>query len=334
MNNFPVIGDPVIDPNDKHLENGIAKYDLLLADGSIVDPVLHPDYYATLPKSSSEINAGYCKFHYLPVASASGQIVYMIDANMIPQRSDDGGVTFSALPDAGLVYSVFEWGMCCSADGETLIVYDSNGCWRITDGGTTVAPLGKCPVNVDSQIACSDDASVVYVTNFVNGRCYVNTNGSGWFQLEATGLVEGGRTIACSDDGSTWWTAANFNGGYDYISEFVRTGQTTCSLVRRHEITSRVGSAPKALARVWGSTDLIFSTEDGDIYTTDVDFLNITIKGSTARNPAHLGNGDGSSFWFEAQNSGYLLTEASLRPIMDSGDPLSPYKIVADLTGV
>ena len=49
--NFPSIGEPVLDPNEKHQENGIAKYDLPFADGGSINeatqPVLFSKYEVT-----------------------------------------------------------------------------------------------------------------------------------------------------------------------------------------------------------------------------------------------------------------------------------------------
>lgn len=52
MINFPKIGDPVLDPSDKHYENGAATNDLLLADGAEVFYDSHPLYAETRPDMS------------------------------------------------------------------------------------------------------------------------------------------------------------------------------------------------------------------------------------------------------------------------------------------
>ena len=52
--NFPSIGEPVLDPNEKHPENGVDKYDLLLADGVARDSALYPqlgEVYGVTPYS-------------------------------------------------------------------------------------------------------------------------------------------------------------------------------------------------------------------------------------------------------------------------------------------
>ena len=48
MNNFPAIGDEVLDPSEKFKENGVDKYDLLLADGSAVNNTTHPLLHAKM----------------------------------------------------------------------------------------------------------------------------------------------------------------------------------------------------------------------------------------------------------------------------------------------
>ena len=52
LQNTPAIGDIVLDPSEKFTDlDGKAKFDLLLADGSVVDEDEHPDYYAVLEGS-------------------------------------------------------------------------------------------------------------------------------------------------------------------------------------------------------------------------------------------------------------------------------------------
>jgi len=52
--NFPSIGEPVLDPSEKYQENGIDKYDLLLADGQAVNPEAHPELFELLGLSEYE----------------------------------------------------------------------------------------------------------------------------------------------------------------------------------------------------------------------------------------------------------------------------------------
>jgi len=47
MNNFPSIGEPVLDPSEKFTENGVDKYDQVLT-GQTFDENVYPKLYAEL----------------------------------------------------------------------------------------------------------------------------------------------------------------------------------------------------------------------------------------------------------------------------------------------
>ena len=65
--NFPSIGEPVLDPSEKFPEDGVNKYDLLLADGGEVFEDEHPVYWGELPASAYDRrNIIFDVSHYSP----------------------------------------------------------------------------------------------------------------------------------------------------------------------------------------------------------------------------------------------------------------------------
>lgn len=203
--------------------------------------------------------------------SSDGRYVYAKQAGGAPNGeyvavSSDYGVTWSHVNpdqangrDSSLVVTATAGttGVCCSADGQTVIV--APGSWtnnyrtrRSTDGGATWANAGLLTGgNYASSItmACDADAELIAGTGYWGGGVggySVSTDGGDNYQSEGSAFAYTGTGIAMSDDGLSICGAPH-----------TATNTKPNTQVRRHSLT--------ALKTVWacGNAGKIYRSTNG-----------------------------------------------------------------------
>ena len=173
------------------------------SDGSIVYFTQTPTAYVY---KSVDFGATFSFVKGLGISSVTaitcnglGDIVYLtdIDSRQL-YLSVDSALTFTSL---GTIPLGAPRGLCCDSAGDILyVVSDNFSLYKSTDRGNTLilaySDLGANPYFV----ACSSDASVVYVNGYANQELNLSLDGATTF-TSLVGVV-GGRGVACDGDGA------------------------------------------------------------------------------------------------------------------------------------
>ena len=225
--NFPSIGEPVLDPSEKYQENGIDKYDLLLADGQAVNPEAHPELFELL---------GLSEYEEIGQLTAS-------DA----QAGDKFGSAASVYGDRLVVGSYLE--DTTGTDTGKVYIYDWNGSIYVEIGqltasdasqgdlfGVAVSVYGdRLVVGAYTEDSAGTDTGKVYIYDW-NGSIYVEVG-----QLTASDAQVNdrfGRSVSVHEDrlivGSLLEDTAATDAGKVYIYDwngrvYVEIGQLTAS---------------------------------------------------------------------------------------------------------
>ena len=162
--NFPSIGEPVLDPSEKFAENGVDKYDLPLADGGLIDEVTHPALYSKYATSTYEEEGT------LTASDAASDDRFGIAVSVYGDRLAVGAhKKDSTVTDAGKVY-IYDWngssyteiGQLTASDSQTGDVF----------GVSASVYEDRLIVGAHSEDSAGADAGKVYYYDW-NGSAYV-----------------------------------------------------------------------------------------------------------------------------------------------------------------
>jgi len=225
--NFPSIGEPVLDPSEKFAENGVDKYDLPIADGGLIDEVTHPALYRKYATSTYEEEGT------LTASDAAYKDLFGVSTSVYGDRlvvgaPDEG----TAALGGGKVY-IYDWNGSIYVEVGQLTASDASSGDRF--GFSTSVYGDRLVVGALFESTATTEAGKVYIYDW-NGSIYVEVG-----QLTASDAayqdffgvstsVYGDRLVvgAFNED-----TAAT-DGGKVYIydwngSIYVEVGQLTAS---------------------------------------------------------------------------------------------------------
>ena len=298
--NFPSIGEPVLDPSEKFPEGGVDKYDLLLADGGAVDKNTHPLYYAIarqLDYTGFSFDVSVVNIEpyaidwdgtYFWVSGFGGPIIE------VPRvwRFDSNGVYTGFYIDASATHGQYERIFGLTAKDSFLWIQDRGD---------------------------SDGIQSMYYKYFKTG---------GYAGESRNLLAQDGDMRAIKWDGTYFWACGRITERvYQYDSDFVYTGfsfpaikpNTGIAVIGSEIFVTEGGAGVKDEVNVYSKQGVYIGLA-GNISAEDT-----TMRGLTSRGV--------NLFSVGASNDRvYEYAQVSATPIMTSPDPLCPYRIVADLT--
>ena len=205
LQNTPAIGDIVLDPSEKFTDlDGKAKFDLLLADGSVVDEDEHPEYWGTLPEAAKLVDVSGITTSLQGIASTGlgtrwlcsdvQDKIFQIDSNYALVSS------FGTVDGNPKDISYFDQHLWMAGDdGNSIRKFDVNGTQlgNYTTGGYETRPAG---------IMKGDDG-YYYVLGILGRRMY---------QVTSTNLVYTGVSLTLPNEpiGGVF-----YNGRYWIVSQ-------------------------------------------------------------------------------------------------------------------
>ena len=291
--NFPSIGEPVLDPSEKFAENGVDKYDLPIADGGLIDEVTHPALYRKYATSTYEEEGT------LTASDAAYKDLFGVSTSVYGDRlvvgaPDEG----TAALGGGKVY-IYDWNGSIYVEVGQLTASDASSGDRF--GFSTSVYGDRLVVGALFESTATTEAGKVYIYDW-NGSIYVEvgkltaSDASSGDRFGRSTSVYGGRLVVGATDEDT----AATDGGKVYIydwngSTYTEIGQLTASDAAYKDFFG-------VSASVYGDR-LVVGAPNEDTATTDAGKVYIYDESITAN-----------------------------RPTMTSPDPLCPYRIVADLT--
>jgi len=164
MNNFPSIGQPVLDPSEKHQENGVDKYDLPLADGGLIDEFTHPALF------SEYAIPNYTEDGTLTASDASNADGFGISVALYGNRLVVGAYReATATTDAGKVY-IYDWNGSQYVEVGQLTASDAD--YQDYFGFSVALYGNRLVVGAYTEDTATTDAGKVYIYDW-NGSQYV-----------------------------------------------------------------------------------------------------------------------------------------------------------------
>ena len=292
MNNFPAIGDEVLDPNEKFKENGIDKYDLLLADGSEVNLDTHPVLV-------SKLGTDYLEVGQLTASDA--------------ENSDNFGSSCSVYGDRLVVGARYE--DTAESSAGKVYIYDWNGSAYIAVGQLTASDAQNsdyfgvsCSVYGDRLVvgAIYEDtaginAGKVYIYNW-NGSAYIEVG-----QLTASDAQNSDYFGSSCDVyknrlvvGAMYEDTAGINAGKVYIynwngAEYIEVGQLTASDAEDNDYFSISCSVYENRLVVGAIYEDTAGINAGKVYIYDWNGSAYTEVGQLTASDAQYGDHFGSS---------------------------------------
>lgn len=169
-NNFPSIGEIVLDPSDKFKENGADKFDLLLCDGSAVNQLTHPElFYKTETNSIfySGNNTVLQDMQFPMDLCFDGVFFWVVDYTAESVFKFDSNLTYTGF-NFQVGQQLTEPTSICFVNGELLVTgFDATHQKYTTSGSAVGAPVTT--PNGSSMRGSASFNDKIYISGRISG---------------------------------------------------------------------------------------------------------------------------------------------------------------------